>query len=56
METGGLFEREGLFNLAKMMVSVLLKELEYKVENLKYKKLELMQLRIKNKSQLPVGK
>ena len=29
---GGLFERGGLFNLAKMMVSVLLRELEYKVE------------------------
>ena len=29
---GGLFERGGLFNLAKMMVLVLLRELEYKVE------------------------
>ena len=29
----------GLFNLAKMMVSVLHRELEYKVEKLKYKKL-----------------
>ena len=29
---GGLFERGGLLNLAKMMVSVLLRELEYKVE------------------------
>ena len=38
METGGLFEWEGLFHLATMMVSVLLKELEFKVENLKYKK------------------
>ena len=56
METGGLFEREGLFHLAKMMVSVLLKELEFKVENLKYKKLEVMQPRIKNKSEVPVGK
>ena len=41
------------------MVSVLLKdlkelELEYKVEKLKYKKLEVVQLRIKNKSELPV--
>ena len=27
----------GLFNLEKMMVSVLHKELEYKVEKLKYK-------------------
>ena len=37
------------------MVSVLHKELEYKVEKLKYKKLEVMQLRIINKSELPVG-
>ena len=35
---GGLFEREGLFNLETTMVSVLHKELEYKVETLKYKK------------------
>ena len=56
METGGLFEWEGLFHLAKMMVSVLLKELEFKVENLKYKKLEVLQPRIKNKSEVPVGK
>ena len=33
---GGLFEREGLFNLEKTMVSYLHKELEYKAE--KYKK------------------
>ena len=39
------------FNLAKTMVSVLhYKELEYKVEKLKYKKLEVMQPRMKNKS------
>ena len=31
------------------------KELEYKVEKLKYKKLEAMQLKNKNKSKLPVG-
>ena len=37
------------------MVSVLHKELEYKVENRKYKKLEVMQPRIKNKSELPVA-
>ena len=35
---GDLFERGGLFNLEKMMVSVLHKELEYKVEKLKNKK------------------
>ena len=45
----------GLCNLAKMVVSVLHKALEYKVEKLKYKKLEVMQPRIKNKSELPVG-
>ena len=48
---------EGLFNLAQTMVSVLhINELEYKVEKLKHRKLEVMQLRIKNKSELPVGK
>ena len=47
----------GLFNLEdnKTMVSVLHKELEYKLEKLKFKKLEVMQPRIKNKSHLPVG-
>ena len=35
------------------MVSVLHKELEYKVEKLKNKKLDVMQPRIKNKSKLP---
>ena len=52
---GGLIEREGLINLAKTTVLVLHKELEYKVENLKYKKLDVMQPRFKNKSKLPVG-
>ena len=37
------------------MESVIYKELEYKVEKLKYKKLEVMQPSIKNKSELPVG-
>ena len=37
------------------MVSILHKELEYKVEKFKYKKLEVMQLEIKNKSELPAG-
>ena len=36
--------------MAQMMVSVFHKELECKVEKLKYKKLEVMQPRIKNKS------
>ena len=44
-----------LFNLAKTIVSVLHKELERGVEKLKYEKLEIMQLRIKDKSELPVG-
>ena len=35
---GGLFERRDLFNLEATMVSILHKELEYKVEKLKYKK------------------
>ena len=39
--------REGVFNLEKTMVSVLHKELANKVEKLKYKKLEVMQPRIK---------
>ena len=53
---GGLFEGGGeLFNLAKTMVSVLHKELEYIVEKLKYKKLQIVRPRIKNKSDLPVG-
>ena len=39
METGGLFERGGLFNLERKMVSVRLhKEVEYGEEKLKYKK------------------
>ena len=38
IETGGVFERGGLFNLKTTMVSVLHKELDYKVEKLKYKK------------------
>ena len=37
---GGLFERRGFFYLEKMMVLVLHKKLEYKVEKLKYKKVE----------------
>ena len=45
-----------LFNLAKTMVSVLRKELECKVEKIQYKKLEVMQPRIKNNAELPAGK
>ena len=39
-----------------MTLSVLNKELGDKAEKLKYKKLEVMQPWIKNKSELPVGK
>ena len=58
IETGSLFERGGgLFNLEdnKTVVSALHKELEYQLEKLKYKKLEVMQPRIKSKSHLPAG-
>ena len=37
------------------MASFHYKQLEYKVEKLKYMSLEVMQWRIKNKSDLPVG-
>ena len=50
----GLNRDGGFFNLAKTMVAILHKELEYKMEKRKYKKLEIMQLRIKNKSELQV--
>ena len=39
-EGGGLNRDGGLFNSEKMMVSVLHKELGYKVEKLRYKKIE----------------
>ena len=52
---GSLIETGGLFNFEKTKVSVLHKQLEYKVEKLEYDKLEVMQPRIKNKSELPVG-
>ena len=48
--------RRSLCNLETTMVSVLHKELECKVEKPKYKKLEVMQTRIRIKSKLPVGK
>ena len=57
---GGDLNRDGgdLFNLEKTMASVLHKELEYKVEKLKLKKVmqKVMQLRIIIKSELPVSK
>ena len=51
---GGLIETGGLFNLAKTMVLILHNDLEYKVEKLKYKKSEVIQPIIKNKSEIPV--
>ena len=54
-DRGSYLKGESLFNLAKTMVSVLNNKLEHKVEKFKYKKLEVMQLEIKNKSELPVG-
>ena len=52
---GGLIETGDLFNLAKKMVSIFQKEPKYKVEKLKFKTLKVMQPRIKNNSELPVG-
>ena len=40
IETRGLIGEGGLFNLVKMVVSVFHKDLECKVEKLKYKKLK----------------
>ena len=54
IETGS-YLRGGSFNLEKTVESVLLKELKCKVETLKNKKLEVMQPRIQNKSELPAG-
>ena len=42
--------KDGLFNLAKKIVSVLHEEVERKMEKLNYKKLEGIQPRIKSKS------
>ena len=56
IEIGGYLRDGGLFNVEKTMVSVLHKELEYKVEKLKHKRLEVMQARIRIKSELPLGK
>ena len=56
IEIGGYLRDGGLFNVEETMVSLLHKELEYKVEKLKYKRLEVMQPRIRIKSALPVGK
>ena len=50
---GGLIQTGGLFNLAKMVVSALHKKTRMQIGKLKYKKLEVVQPRVKNKSELP---
>ena len=45
-----------LFCLAKTMVSVIPKELDYKVENHKHEKMEVMKPRINKRSKPPAGK
>ena len=57
-EGGGLIETGGLFNLEKTLVSILHEELEYEVEKLMTSKrrLEVMQAKIRIRSELPVGK
>ena len=49
------YQGRGLFNVTKTMVSILHKELECKVEKFKYKKLEVIQPRIENNSELPAS-
>ena len=53
---GFILRGGGIFNLETMMVSVLHKELEYKVEKLTYKKFQVIQPRIRIKFKFPVGK
>ena len=55
IKTGGLIWDGGLFNLVKKMVSAFQNEQECKLEKRKDKTLEVMQLRIKNKSELQAG-
>ena len=56
-DIGGLFERDSLFNFEKTIVSVLYKELEYKLEKLKKKKLGGDHaVEDQNQFELPVGK
>ena len=53
---GGLIDTGGFFDLEKTMVFVLHKELVYKWKSLSTKRLEVVQPRIRVKSELPVGK
>ena len=50
---GGRIWEAGLFDLPKIVVSVLLKELEYKVKSSSTGRLEVMQPRPKGKSEFP---
>ena len=54
IDTGGIFERGILFSLAKTKASVLHKELECKVETLKYRRLKVMQPKNKTKPNFQV--
>ena len=53
---GAYLRGGGLLQLEKTMVSVLRKELEYKVESSSTRRLNIMQPKIRIKSELPVGK
>ena len=57
-EGGSLIETGGLFNLENTLVSILHEELEFEVEKLMTSKrrLEVMQPKIRIKSEFPVGK
>ena len=58
LKGGSLIEMGGLFNLENTLVSILHEELEYEVEKLMTSKrrLEVMQPKIRIKSEFPVGK
>ena len=58
LKGGSLIETGGLFNLENTLVSILHEELEYEVEKLMTSKrrLEVMQPKIRIKSEFPVGK
>ena len=49
----GLIREGDVFNLAKMVVSLLHQDLECRMQKLMYKKLKVMQPRIKKKSEFP---
>ena len=58
IETGDLFEwgaRGEVFNLAKTMVSVLREKIECNFGKAQGQRLEVMQVRIKNKSVIPAA-